>query len=451
MIRNRRNDLDWEKSAPSEGIAKMGNPHYRLLVAFAASATLGGCAHRLACPTAAGPQATLPPAQRASIEANIHSLPRADANTPDPLPTAPYRALTPREAQCLAVSAAPGASLHTQEAELAERGRHKLFKGDAGPTLHRDLLVYAGLEIQNRSASAALEVYYHIAEAEGKSEILDLALVQLNEAARETRNMTNQNLKPPVGLDVWMRQLAQSQADRLQAQLTIDQLNGQLRGLLRLGDCERWRVWNPEPYEVADYTIEFEATVCDGLSRRPELLLLRMLVRDMTPAMLPEVRDAIRALHPLLGAATGCPLLAAKLPALLALDPAARNEIELRRRQVEEYLHQRENAVAEDIREAANALLYRARIAALAKERERSWQERLRDARSRQQQGLTSFAEVAQTNLDWLKARADVVQEVMAWEIARVKLKQAEGLLVAECVCGESAPSASVGTPRPAR
>src|SRR5262249_37196385 len=158
------------------------------------------------------------------------------------------------------------------------------------------------------------------------------------EAVRETRNMTNQSLKPPVGLDVWTRQLATSQADRLQAQLTIDQLNGDLRRLLRLNECgERWRVWNPEGYEVTDYTIDVEATVGDGPSRRPELLMLRRLARDMTPATLPDVRDAIRAIHPLLGAAGGCPLISTKLPALLALDPAARAELNLRRRQVEEY------------------------------------------------------------------------------------------------------------------
>jgi hypothetical protein len=396
------------------------------------------------------PQVTLPEAQRTGVEANIRALPRADANSADPVPPAGYRALTPHECQCLAARSAPGANLQTQESELAEHGRHKVLKGDSGSTLRRDVLVYAALELQNRSAGAALELYYHIAEAEGKSELLDLGLTQLGEAVRETRSMTNQNLKPPVGLDVWQRQFAQSQADRLQAQMTIDQLNGQLRGLLGLNECDgHWRVWNPEPYEVTEFTIDVEATVCDGLSRRPEILLLRLVTHDLSMATLPAVRDALKAIHPLLGVATGCPLLAAKAPALLALDPAARAELEVRRRQVEEYLHQRENAVAEEIREAANALRYRARIAALAKERERSWQDRVRDARSRQQQGLTSFAEVAQTDLEWLKARADVVQEVMAWEIARVKLKQAQGLLVAECVLGEGAPCGGLGQPHP--
>src|SRR5262245_13396590 len=198
----------------------MGNPR-PMLLALAMSAALCGCAHRARCPAPAGPQTTLPGTQRASVEANIRSLPTSDQQLSEPAPA--YRALTPSECQCLAVAAAPGASLHTQE---AEREEHKSASRDAASTLRRDLLVYTALEIQNRSAGAALELYYHIAEAEGKSELLDLALVQLGEAVRETRNMTNQSLKPPVGLDVWTRQLTTSQADRLQAQLTIDQLNG---------------------------------------------------------------------------------------------------------------------------------------------------------------------------------------------------------------------------------
>lgn len=422
----------------------MGNPR-PWMIAVAVSTALAGCAHRRACQDTTGPQANLPNIQRTSIEGNLRSIPKADPNAPEP--TAIYRALAPMECQCLAVEATAGATLHNQEAELSERGRHCLFKGDAGPTLRRDLLVYTSLELQNRAAGTALETYYRIAEAEGKSELLELALGQLNEAVRETRNMTTQNLKPPVGLDVWQRQAASSQGDRLQAQLAIDQLNGDLRRLLRLNDCgEHWRVWNPDGFEVTDITIDVEATVCDGLARRPELLLLRLLACKLTAATLPEARDAIRAIHPLLGAA-GCPVISAKLPALLALAPGAREEVDVRRRQIEELLRDRENSVAEEIREAAGALRYRARIVALAKDRERSWEERVRDARSRQQQGLSSFAEVAQVNLDWLKARAEVVQEVMAWEIARVKLKQAQGLLVSECVCGSAA---GLGTPRAA-
>jgi len=120
----------------------MGNPRH-WLIAVAVSTVLAGCAHRHACSNSAGPPANLPNIQRTSIEGNLRAIPKADPNSPEP--TATYRALPPTECQCLAVEATAGATLHNQEAELAERGRHRLFKSDAGPTLRRDLLVYTSL------------------------------------------------------------------------------------------------------------------------------------------------------------------------------------------------------------------------------------------------------------------------------------------------------------------
>ena len=108
-------------------------------------------------------------------------------------------------------------------------------------------------------------------------------------------------------------------------------------------------------------------------------------------------------------------------------------DLDVRRDQLRGYLAEREAAVAEEIRQAAANVNYRAKLSALAWAREKSWEEKLRDVESRQKQGLAPFAEVISTKLDMLKARSDVIQEVMAWYIAGVKLKQAQGRLVAEC------------------
>src|SRR5207244_652523 len=47
--------------------------------------------------------------------------------------------------------------------------------------------------------------------------------------------------------------------------------------------------------------------------------------------------------------------------------------------------------------------------------------------------GIASFAEVAAVRLEWFRARGDIVKEVMGWEIARVQLKLAQGVLALEC------------------
>lgn len=424
----------------------LGKLRRTLIAAVVIAAGLAGCAHRAGSgPTAVGTM-TLPPAHRGRVESQIERLPTAPAAGVDaqPFPTPPYRALTASQAQCLAAAHAPLARLHMTEGGAA--GRFHRRSSD----LRRDVLAYTAEEIQNRSAGAALELYYRIAEAEGKADILNESLAALDAVIKETRDLIARALKPPVPLDVWEQQSLRMRADKLQAQMTIDQLNGELRALIGVDDGERWRVWNPERYDVTDAAVDVEAAVCDGVARRPELSLLRRLTRDLSPATLDAAADMMRSLSPLLGAGgAGCPCLS-KIVALLALRRAGRGELEQRRGQLTDYLGQREAAVAEEVRQAAAALVYRGRIVALSWERERWREKNLRDIRGRQQQGLASFAEVASTMLEWHKARAEVVQEVMAWHIAGAKLRQAQGTLAAECSSGDCAAwprAASIASP----
>ena len=126
---------------------------------------------------------------------------------------------------------------------------------------------------QPRSGSA-LELYYHLAEAEGKVDLLGRGEAELNSAMPKTRDMTAQKLKPPVALDIWTRQLLSMQSDQTQAEMTVNQLNVQLRQLLGLSDADNWRIWNPELYDVTESEVDVEAAVAEGLSTRPELQLL---------------------------------------------------------------------------------------------------------------------------------------------------------------------------------
>jgi hypothetical protein len=415
----------------------------RLTGALVLAAGLAGCMgpHSRPCDAGHSPD-ELPLAERGSVEANLHTLPPvpADPTSPEHLAAPPYRALTAGQCQCLAVAAAVPAGLQDEEAELAvARSRHKWVR-EHGAALRRDVLGYTSLELRNRAAGTALELYFHIAEAEGKIDLLGQALTTLDQAVRETKRMTDQKLKPPVALDVWTRQSLTMQGDRWQADMTITQLNGELRRLLGFSDAgDGWRVWNPDTYDVIDTPIDVEAAVAQGLARRAELLLLRRVLQELDADNLTAARDLLQTIHPLLGASHPAVSILTKVLAILHLHHGDRGELEVRRRQLAEYLHERELAVADEVRQAAAGVKYHYTLAGLALEREKSWEAKEKEVRSRQGQGLTSFAEVASTTLETLKARADVIQEVMAWYIAHAKLRQAQGLLVAECAAANDA------------
>ena len=364
---------------------------------------------------------TLPAVPRGSVEANLRTLPALPDGPPSPdvRPAPTYRALTASECQCLAAAAVVPARL-----QAAETG---LVRGN-GAALRQAVLAYTAQELRNRAAGAALEIYYHIAEAEGKADLLSQGVTQLDRMVRETRDMAAQKLKPPVALDVWTRQLLTMQSDQVQADMTLTQLNSELRHLLGLRDCgDPWRVWNPDKYDVTDSPFNVDAAVAEGLARRPELLLLRVLIQQLGAGNLPAARDLLRSVHPLLGAARH-PVLT-KIVTILHLPIENGAELATRRQQLAEYLVEREAAVADEIRQAAAGIQSHARLTALAWARERIWEEKVKDVESRKQQGLAPSAEVTSTTLEMLKARGEVIQEAMAWHIARVKLSQAQGLL----------------------
>ena len=105
-------------------------------------------------------------------------------------------------------------------------------------------------------------------------------------------------------------------------------------------------------------------------------------------------------------------------------------EVEVRRKQLGEWLASRERIIADETRAAAEALNSQTTRLALARDRADSWKAKWDDAVKQQKADLPGamFAEVS-ARLDWLKARSEVVAEVMAWHQARVRLSAARGAL----------------------
>jgi hypothetical protein len=115
-------------------------------------------------------------------------------------------------------------------------------------------------------------------------------------------------------------------------------------------------------------------------------------------------------------------------------DAATLEELEVRRKQVADVLADRERAVADETRAAAVGLNAQTRRVALTRDRADSLKAKLDDAR-KQQAAKVAGADLlaAHAEIEWLKARAEVAAEVMAWHAARVRLKAAVGRLAGDC------------------
>src|SRR5260370_28820052 len=143
---------------------RLGPRHYcEILGMLAVLAGCGGCLRSTRPQSAGENPVELPEIARGSIEANLRGLPALPQRDGIPsleLPPSPsYRALTPTQCHCLAVNAAVPARMQDEEGGLVRRQR--------GAELRRAVLSYTATEIRNRSAGSALEIFYHLAEAEG--------------------------------------------------------------------------------------------------------------------------------------------------------------------------------------------------------------------------------------------------------------------------------------------
>jgi hypothetical protein len=72
----------------------------------------------------------------------------------------------------------------------------------------------------------------------------------------------------------------------------------------------------------------------------------------------------------------------------------------------------------------------------VAKERFEVWQQRKKDLTEKRQTGGATAFDLSTVQLELLRAESDMVHRVIAWRIAQAKLKQAQGMLAAECGYG---------------
>jgi hypothetical protein len=407
-----------------------------LLAGLGVCLTLAGCQlapARTSCTATAedSPPSSLAITQRTRIEPEAKSLPVTAPACPTSNP-AQYRALTAQRCQCLAVRNAGLANMLDEERQgvAKQTGQHS---HNQAAELKQDILLQSAVEVRNRSSAAALELYFHLAEAEAKSDLLVSSLKTIGDAVERSKDLKKKGLKVPVDPDTLVRQQLDLKIDQARLEIAIAQLNAELKKAIGVEGCTDDRLWPAGDFGVSGAAVDVDAAVAEGLAKRPDLVLLREVNQKLNAQTLPVVRQFAQATSPLLGMAakSQCvPLLACLLTHLPCIGAS---ELEVRRQQIREQLAERERAAAQEIRQAALTLGCQAQIVVLANQQTQSLQAKVQEMEDKSKQGLASFLEVSQAYLDWYRARSALVKEVMAWHIARVQLKKAQGILPAEC------------------
>ena len=393
--------------------------------------------------SAEGAESPLPAVERNALEPDLLKLAASmkPAEPPgDAQPPHAYRALTPQQCQCLAAQHAPLAdSLDRQRQKLQQEANDSHLcqhKSEKQRAFQESILLYSALEIRDQAAGTTLDWYYELAGVEARADLLNTSLDRARDTLARMERLKKQGIRLPAPLDEYQRQIVQLQLQQAQNQLRIEEINSRLRQAMAFDPGHHWRFWPDPSVPLSTETVpNVEEAVHLGLAERPQLLLLRAMIADLDRDTLGAARSLLQSINPLLGMSdppAHCKLLTV-VGKILHIQPGQDAEVERVRAQLTDYLHERERKVEADIREAAYEVHARRKLVILARQVVARWEERIKDLEKQHAQGLPVFADLTSAYMESYKSRGEVIKEFLGWKIAAVKVKQAQGILPAEC------------------
>ncbi len=344
-------------------------------------------------------------------------------------PSGPYRVLKAFDAQCAAAAHCPLANALAEESRIVASQAGLRHVSQRSADVRRQALSYRAADERNHAASRALELFYLLAEAEADRDLLAQSTARVDATLEEVRDLQSRGIRVEKGAAEIRRQQLELLDKRSELQLSLAQANSGLRQLIGSNSEETTPFWPAANWKVTVEMIDARAAVSDGLYRRADLNLLRMLIQSLEADTLDGVRLSLSAIT----GTAGTPAAAACL-----LHVGSGDEVGSRRRQLDDLLARQELAAAEEIRQAVFAVEIRLQQVATANRKVEFCREQLQVQRlSRERPGSTVTAlDIAAADLKLVDARRELVHQVMAWRIAQVKLKEAQGLLVFECCNG---------------
>ena len=365
----------------------------------------------------------LPIVTPTKIEPDASILPTIDVKAAKPiLASGPFVGLSDEACRVLAEQTSPIANTLDKENErptVSLVTRKQPCPDTKSDDLARQLRFLAAREARNRSAAEALENYYRLADAEGRTELLAAGLRtfdQLRDAAPRFRAAGLPNVPDD---EEFIRQRAKLLIDAEQAEVGIRTLNLTLK--MQLGQSVKGeeRFWPTGPFGVSAEPLDVEAAVQTALQSRPDLQFLRAMYHGLSPSTLPLVNQQLQSTNGLLGG--GLPKILQRR--LAPLRAAAEIEVSHRREQLFLAIADREKLAATEVRIAALQMESAARRVALAKSRAES-------ARDKVTKAGDKLADKLPAEIEWYRARADLIVEIMAWHTWKVKYRAAQGGLV---------------------
>ena len=296
--------------------------------------------------------------------------------------------------------------------------------------LRRTLAGELAREARNRSAGAALELYYRLQEAELLADLLARSLDEVDALVRAADTLAaNGFSEAPEAFTLRKSQL-DLRAEQVTLRAGVRRLNAELKPLLGLDAVEQ-NLLPADGFQVTTDQLDPHAAVAHALAGRGDLRAVRALQAGLDKQTVDAVRQAVAGLLPPLGAITAAANTFA--PGLRVLLPfLQKTDVEKVRRQVKLLQEDREREVSKDVVEAVDD--YHTQRDRLAVSRRRVVVEaaRVADFTVKRNNGLPVETELRKARLDLLAAEREQLKDAFAWKRADVTVRKLLGGL-----CGD--------------
>lgn len=360
----------------------------------------------------------LPEGPRQGITVEVPQL-----DLPPSAPPSHYRHLTVEECRRRAFQATPLADILAAPTAFLGLQHFKHTDGEIWNLIR----AYAADELRNRHIAETLSDFYRLAAAEGQYDRLRQAEQLLQDQAQSLEKAGQQGVRSAQDLLTVQRQLLEVRSRLAQLESLRIAINAVLAERLGLPTADP-PLWPVVKLQVDPRDVAVEAAVDLALTYRPDLNLLRLLLRA-DGRSLAQAEGLLQALHPLLSAAPS----PSPLQTLLADWRKAPTLWEQRwRSQVEAVLHTRQRQVMGEVRAAIAGRQGQRTVAAARQTQVEFWRQQQTELEKRQAAGQAVTAELLAARLELLQAEAALLQAVADWHRADLQLRQALGLLVRE-------------------
>jgi hypothetical protein len=334
------------------------------------------------------------------------------------------------DCQCQAARVAPTADLIELESRLAA-ALSECQHGDAACALalQSNLLRLKVVQHRNTAAADALSSFYRLADVEGRAAKLEQSLKVLDETIDRAERLHERGLLQDVDRSALRRQRLDLVAKRKALDLARVQLNAALRTQLGCDPTTSPNYWPEISWAVKPLPIDESAALGIAFAQRADVRALNLVLSELNQATVPVARAVLSTADSALGTAEA---RGDWLGELHCPDGAC-DEVAVRRTQLLRLASSTQLAINAEVRTAVAQIEASTGEVLLAEKTVLNWQDRVSELRRTRDVTNGTVFEVSQAEAELLAAEAALIEKITALRLARLKLREVQGILPAEC------------------